>query len=296
MIESLLLVISLNPQSRPSQTFQITVPGAGSAASACAETLRDRTDVAGPDICLGEEQLRLGSAAPRGATDQLRYFEAAVDHFRRAAIVTSKADTKVRALDALVQLYDAQHLKQPEQAEPVLRELIQLKPDDFAVVQKLSRVQEDRGLFDAAEQTLVVARHQRPEAVETYKALAQFYARRVTALNQIAEAEKPAPPASNPGEPDQYGVYHAGGGIQPIRSDRPIYPAQALAAGIAGVVTAEVVINESGDVVDARVIQSVPLLDDEALRAVRNWHFVPTMVSGQAVPVRLTVTVNFSTR
>src|SRR5438552_16817766 len=138
MIESLLLVISLNPQSQQSQTLPITRPGTPSAPSACAQTLADRTDVAGADICLGEEELRLGSAAPRGATEQLRHFEAAVDHFRRAATVTVKAETKVRALDALVQLYDAQHLKQPEQAEPVLRELIQLKPDDFALVQKLS--------------------------------------------------------------------------------------------------------------------------------------------------------------
>ncbi|PYR29799.1 MAG: hypothetical protein DMF92_10650 [Acidobacteria bacterium] len=34
----------------------------------------------------------------------------------------------------------------------------------------------------------------------------------------------------------------------------------------------------------ARVGQSIPLLDEEALRAVRNWHFAPTRVNGQPVP------------
>ena len=61
-------------------------------------------------------------------------------------------------------------------------------------------------------------------------------------------------------------------------------------------VPCEVVINESGDVGDAKVVRSIPLLDDAALKAARDWHFEPTMVNGQAVPVRMTVTVNFSTR
>jgi len=66
------------------------------------------------------------------------------------------------------------------------------------------------------------------------------------------------------------------------------------AAGIKGVVVAEVVIDISGNVSDAKVVQSMPLLDDEALRAVRNWHFAPTMVNGPPVPVRMNVNVNFT--
>jgi len=49
-----------------------------------------------------------------------------------------------------------------------------------------------------------------------------------------------------------------------------------------------------GNVSDAKVVQSIPLLDDEALRAVRNGHFAPTMVNGPPVPVRMNVNVNFT--
>ena len=70
--------------------------------------------------------------------------------------------------------------------------------------------------------------------------------------------------------------------------------AQTAAAGIKGVVVAEVVIDISGNVSDAKVVQSMPLLDDEALRAVRNGHFAPTMVNGPPVPVRMNVNVNFT--
>jgi TonB family protein len=43
------------------------------------------------------------------------------------------------------------------------------------------------------------------------------------------------------------------------------------------------------------VVRSIPLLDEAALEAVHNWHFQPTLVNGQAVPVRMNVSVSFST-
>jgi protein TonB len=92
-------------------------------------------------------------------------------------------------------------------------------------------------------------------------------------------------------------VYRVGGPVAaPLRLDVPKYPPDAVAAGITGAVLAEIVISESGNVTDAKVVRSIPLLDDAALQAVRNWHFEPTMVNGQGVPVRMVVTVNFTTR
>jgi protein TonB len=57
---------------------------------------------------------------------------------------------------------------------------------------------------------------------------------------------------------------------------------------------AEVVIDVAGNVTDAKVLQSIPLLDEAALQAFRNWRFAPTSINGQPVPVRMTVTTNFS--
>jgi protein TonB len=78
--------------------------------------------------------------------------------------------------------------------------------------------------------------------------------------------------------------------------DRPVYPKEAQALGIQGVVIVEVVVDEDGAVTDAKVLRSIPLLDDEALRAVRTWRFAPTKVNGQAVPVRMNVSVSFTDR
>jgi TonB family protein len=89
-----------------------------------------------------------------------------------------------------------------------------------------------------------------------------------------------------------------GGGIAPptkIRNVSPVYPPDALAARAAGVVIIEAVVGEDGKVRDTRVLRSVPMLDAAATEAVKQWEFTPTLLNGQAVPVVMTVTVNFTT-
>jgi outer membrane biosynthesis protein TonB len=42
-----------------------------------------------------------------------------------------------------------------------------------------------------------------------------------------------------------------------------------------------------------RVVKGIPTLNDAALSAVRQWAYTPTELNGRAVPVIMTVTVNF---
>jgi protein TonB len=46
--------------------------------------------------------------------------------------------------------------------------------------------------------------------------------------------------------------------------------------------------------VEARVLRSIPLLDEAALEAVQQWRFTPTVVDGVPQAVVMTVTVNFT--
>jgi TonB family protein len=55
------------------------------------------------------------------------------------------------------------------------------------------------------------------------------------------------------------------------------------------------VITGRGEVEDVRVLRSAnPLLDDAAVRAVRQWTYRPATLAGRGVRVRLSVTVTFS--
>ena len=75
---------------------------------------------------------------------------------------------------------------------------------------------------------------------------------------------------------------------------RPVYPQAAQDAGVSGVVIIEARIDAEGNVTDARVIRPVAMLSEAAQDAVLQWKFTPTMLNGVAVPVIMTVTVNFS--
>jgi protein TonB len=88
-----------------------------------------------------------------------------------------------------------------------------------------------------------------------------------------------------------------GGGIKPptkILDARPVYPEVAQKARVQGVVICEVLVRPDGSVADARVLRSIPLLDQAAFNAVLQWVFTPTLLNGNAVPVIMTVTVNFT--
>jgi protein TonB len=78
-----------------------------------------------------------------------------------------------------------------------------------------------------------------------------------------------------------------------ITDVRPVYPTVAQQARVQGVVIVEVRIEADGTVSSARVLRSIPLLDEAALDAVRQWEFTPTLLNGRAVPVIMTATVNF---
>ena len=74
----------------------------------------------------------------------------------------------------------------------------------------------------------------------------------------------------------------------------PVYPPIAQSARVQGVVIIEAVIGPTGQVQEARVLRSIPLLDSAALDAVKQWEYTPTLLNGVPVPVIMTVTVNFT--
>lgn len=93
------------------------------------------------------------------------------------------------------------------------------------------------------------------------------------------------------------GAYRVGGDIPPPRRTKnaaPDYPREAQDKRIQGVVIMEVVIAPNGKVRDARVLRSVPGLDQAALAAVRKWEYAPTQRNGVAVPIVMTVTMTFT--
>ena len=115
-----------------------------------------------------------------------------------------------------------------------------------------------------------------------------------------ADAPPPPPPPPPPptGSISRNEVsLRVGGAIKAptkIKDVRPVYPIEAQETRVTGVVILEAMIDAEGNVADARIIRPVALLDEAARDAVLQWKFTPTLLNGVAVPVIMTVTVNFS--
>jgi protein TonB len=93
------------------------------------------------------------------------------------------------------------------------------------------------------------------------------------------------------------GAVRVGGNIGlPAKTHQvnPVYPPQARDARVQGIVILDARIGEDGRVTKARVLRSIPELDQAALDAVAQWEFTPTLLNGKPIPVVMTVTVNFS--
>jgi TonB family protein len=108
------------------------------------------------------------------------------------------------------------------------------------------------------------------------------------AAKEKAEAEEREKAAST--------AVRVGGKIKPptkTKDVKPEYPAVAKSAKVAGVVIIEATIGANGKVIHTKVLRSVPMLDQAALDAVKQWEYTPTRLNGKPVPVVMTVTVNF---
>jgi protein TonB len=81
-----------------------------------------------------------------------------------------------------------------------------------------------------------------------------------------------------------------------LKTTQPKYTSAAMRLKLQGDVAVQIVVGADGLVDKARVVRSLdPVngLDDEALKAVKEWRFSPGTLDGVAVPVAAVVFLNF---
>jgi protein TonB len=98
------------------------------------------------------------------------------------------------------------------------------------------------------------------------------------------------------------GVYHPGSGVTTpvaLNQVKPQYTSEAMRARIQGQVLVECVVQPSGACSDIQIVRSLDPtfgLDNEAVKAARQWRFKPGMRLGQPVPVLVTIELTFALR
>jgi TonB family protein len=103
--------------------------------------------------------------------------------------------------------------------------------------------------------------------------------------------EQPWPPA---------GVFRPGAGVTAPKVTKEVrvsYTPDALRAKVQGGVALEAVVRADGTVGEVRVMRSLDKrygLDDEAVKALKQWQFTPGQKDGSAVPVVVAVEMTFT--
>jgi|RhiMetdeSRZDD1v2_1073273.scaffolds.fasta_scaffold37393_3 TonB family protein len=111
--------------------------------------------------------------------------------------------------------------------------------------------------------------------------------------DELAEPPPPPPPMPRKSEAREGTVKASGGPIldKAIKKVEPDYPPIAKAAGAEGKVMVNIKTSEEGKVIEAEIIEGHPLLRDSVLKAVKQWEFKPTELSG--VPVKVVAVLTF---
>jgi len=98
------------------------------------------------------------------------------------------------------------------------------------------------------------------------------------------------------------GAYRPGKGVtvpRVVREVRPNYTSDAMRAKVQGVVVLECVVRPDGSVGDVQIVRSLDStfgLDQEAIKAAKQWRFQPGSRMGEPVPVLISIELTFTLR
>lgn len=132
---------------------------------------------------LGNCYDNLFKPARRGEAINDGYLQDALKNYKIAAdkLIGQEPETvllRKRTLQYLAALYSKDKLNQPDEAEPVVKQLISMDPTDTANYFGLVKIYEDAGKIDDAEEILKQAQAASPDKIEVWSHSAQFYNRK----------------------------------------------------------------------------------------------------------------------
>jgi tetratricopeptide (TPR) repeat protein len=154
-------------------------------------------------------------------TDALKYYKIAADK-----LIDEKPDIKLlrkRTLQFMAALYAKDKLNQPDEAEPVVKQLIAMEPSDPGAYFALVKIYEEAGKVDDAEKILEQAQAASPDKTEVWSFSAQFYNRKGEfdkAMESFARITQIEP--KNPQNYYQMAVFYE----EKVRKDFTIKPPQ----------------------------------------------------------------------
>jgi tetratricopeptide (TPR) repeat protein len=169
------------------------------AAAKYEEALKSDPDKVEIFFYLGNSYDNQFKASRLGEPENDAYIQKAIDNYAKAAERDPKPEMKKLALQYLVAAYGPEKLNDPGKAEPIVQKMIQIDPSAPENYYALSRIYQDSGRFEDAEQALLKAREAKPNDPIVYTTMAGFYNaqgefnKTMEALNKAAELDPKNP-------------------------------------------------------------------------------------------------------
>jgi tetratricopeptide (TPR) repeat protein len=134
-----------------------------------------------------------------GEPENDEFMKKAIEWYKVAAEKEPDPLYRQRSLQYLVAAYGPEKLNNPAEAEPIVKKMIEVDPNDYLNYLELSKIYENAGRYDEAEAQLLKAKEVKPKEAAVYAALSAFYNRQgefdktIDALNMAADLQPENP-------------------------------------------------------------------------------------------------------
>jgi tetratricopeptide (TPR) repeat protein len=226
------------------------------AAAKYEQAVAADPSLSGAHFFLANSYDNLYKPSRAGEAENDAYMQKAIEWYKKAAEKEPDAVYRQRAMQYLVAAYGPEKLNQPNEAEPVVKRMIDLNPNEYVNYTELSKIYENAGRYDEAEQQLVKAKEVAPKEPAVYAALSGFYNRQgefektVDALNMAADL--------NPENPQGYqlvAVFY----WEKAFKDKRLSPQQQKEYILKGIEATDKALKLNADYVDALTYKNILL-------------------------------------
>jgi tetratricopeptide (TPR) repeat protein len=166
------------------------------------EALGYKPDLSMAYFYLGNSYDNLYKPTRKGEATNDGYLQEAVKYYKKATETIQEPKLRKLSFEYLLASYGNEKLNDPSQAEPIVKKMIEMEPDEPSNYFALAKIYEDAGNYEESEKMLIAARDRRPKDATTYMQLAGFYNRQGRFDKTIEALEARA--AAEPNNPEAY--------------------------------------------------------------------------------------------
>jgi tetratricopeptide (TPR) repeat protein len=205
---------------------------------------------------LGNSYDNLYKPSRAGEAENDSLMQKAIENYKKAAELETNPQMKNLAMRYLVAAYGPEKLNNPAEAEPVVKRMIEVDPNEHENYFALAKIYEDAGRYEDAEAALLKAKEVRPNEQSVYLQLSGFY-------NRQGDFDKTMEPLHyaadlQPENPQGYhlvATYYE----EKVRKDHRLPPAQAKEYVAKGIAAEDKALSLNKDYVDAMVYKNILL-------------------------------------